>query len=813
MKRLLFLSVCFTWSALSSGQVLQPLGTGLPGQVVASYATSESFYALYDAVETPQSNDYNLAEWDGVSWKIYPGLETPEPIIPTSGTYNFHSIAYFKGEIYVGAYIANASKDAEIPVTHLYKWSKQTAKWVPEIGVVDTRNNGIIAMTVFDGRLIVAGKFQSTVNGNSVQNIAAYDGIDWTYLGTNDLDQGANGTIRSLLVVKDRLYIAGDFNRFAGDLTGNIAYYTASNGGWGGIGSPFDGEILELTSFGDHLAALGKNQNGKNEVRTFNVNWSDAVSFDSFLIAKPTTITGLSNYLLIGGEFVKNSSGSSLLRYEDGKLLFTGNRLSGNFTLGQRGQAAFVWGNFLELNTEIKYFSSLEFASGNLVGDIFFDENNNCTKDDGETGIPNEVLRVIHKQTGTSYFVVSDTKGRFTTSLPEGEYQIEHVTRRHMTNLCAQNFGTQIRNGRYSQVSLGEYMDPKIIDLGVVVKPIYPAILNAGDTIEAHLQVVNHGAKPLKNGTVHVSHALPLSDFASTPAADDYNGITAVYTISELKPFETRNILIRFKMPYNASENDQYVIEAKTGSLISSSDQFQADNISATKLTIGKRGNEGSSVIKSSDFGAEIARNNRKWSYSVDFRNTSAQTVHKAVLVDTISSQLPLRRAVLTSFYPTDAQFYISQGRILVVSFNPANLRSAEAMPSKANGWVNYDLELYDDMPVNARIFNTAYVDFDSKWVGKSSTIEVKVVNGSSQVKSIKEAPIHIFPNPSSQDFEVSWNLEEIGTSWTLVNTMGQVVLSGSVSHPTQKIGIQHIPQGVYILKGSERQTKIQILK
>lgn len=364
MKRCLTVILFMVLAPFASSQVLQPLGTGLPGRVVASYATDQAFFALYEAVETVAENDYNLAKWDGVTWTVYAGLETPEPIIPTDGEYNFHSIAYFQGNIYVGAYIANASKDAEIPVTHLYKWSETTGKWVPEIGVVDTRNNGIISMTVFDGRLIVAGKFQSTVNGNSVQNIAAFDGNEWTYLGTNNLDQGANGIIRSLMVVKDRLYIAGDFDRFAGDLTGNIAYYTASNGGWGGIGSPFDGEILELASFGNELAALGKNAQNQNEIRTFKVNWSSPINFDSFSTAKPITIAGLSDYLLIGGDFVRNSSGSSLLRYQNDQISFTGNRLSGSFKLGQRGSGAFVWGNFLEQNTDIKYFSSLEFATG-----------------------------------------------------------------------------------------------------------------------------------------------------------------------------------------------------------------------------------------------------------------------------------------------------------------------------------------------------------------------------------------------------------------------------------------------------------------
>jgi hypothetical protein len=74
-------------------QVLEPLGTGLPGRVVASYATSDEYFALYDDVSTADTTDYVLARWNGAYWSYCPGLKTPQPIIPTEGNYNFHSIA------------------------------------------------------------------------------------------------------------------------------------------------------------------------------------------------------------------------------------------------------------------------------------------------------------------------------------------------------------------------------------------------------------------------------------------------------------------------------------------------------------------------------------------------------------------------------------------------------------------------------------------------------------------------------------------------------------------------------------------------
>ena len=341
-------------------------------------------------------------------------------------------------------------------------------KWVPEVGVVDTRNNGIIAMTVFDNKLIVAGLFDNTVDGSPVQNIAAYNGSTWSYLGNSGTTQGTDGVIRSLAVVGNRLYIGGDFQTFAGTSTGNIAYYTAANGGWGGVGSPFAGEIMELGVFDGKIAALGKDALGKKKISVFQGTWGTAIGFDSFSSSEPNTLMGSGADLLIGGTFIKNGNGTSLLVYDGNSLQFTGNRITGNFTLGQRGDGAFIWGDFRELNTDIQYFSRIEPEAGNLVGDLFYDINSNCNKDDAEVGLKSKMIRLENKVSGEVLFAVTDVNGHFTTSLPAGDYTLSTIAGKHLYSVCLGNTTARIRKGVYSYVKLGQYQLPALSDLQVV---------------------------------------------------------------------------------------------------------------------------------------------------------------------------------------------------------------------------------------------------------------------------------------------------------------------------------------------------------
>ncbi len=794
-------------------QVLKPLGNGLPSRVVASFATTTEYFALFEDLTTPIPNDYTLGRWNGVMWKYYPGLTTPSPILGTMGSYNFHSVAFFNNEMYVAAYIANASRDAEVPVSHLYKWSNKDNEWQPEVGVVDTKNDGIVAMTVFDNKLIVAGRFNNTVNGKSVNNIASFDGNAWNYLGSSDLSQGADGLINALQVVGNRLYIAGDFQNFAGSYTGNIAYFTASNGGWGGVGSPFAGEITALAYFDNQLAALGKDSWNRAEVRTFKSGWSKPIDFDSFSTAQVNTIAGTPNYLLLGGDFLKDGNASSLLKYENAQLTFTGNRLQGLFTLGQRGNGAFVWGNFVEQNTDIRFFSSIESEAGNLYGALFYDLNSNCVREASETGLPNTVIRLTNKATKQNYFAVTDAEGHFSATLPEGDYAISHSPNRHMYTVCASNYATTIRAGKYSSVFLGEYMDPTTKDLEVSLKPVYGPELVAGDDIKVLMSVTNRGATKLNGPTIHINHAAGLTNFSSTPLADNYEGTEATFSLIDLMPFETRFVELNFKMPVDATETSSYPINVKTGSLFSQNDIFKNDNFDTIKLSIGKRSNGDGAVEKISSNGEKIDYKNTSWKYTVNFKNTSSTFVNKAVMVDTLSDLLPLQQVLLKSFYPTKATYSIQQGRILVVNFDPANLTSVESNPKNSGGWVEYQVDLYEKLPLNTVIPNTAMVSFDSRWEAHSNQCAVTMVDLTASTKNLNKGALLVHPNPVSHILYVEWQNKEVGSTYQIFNHLGEVVSRGEIVNNGMGIDVSNLISGIYILSTSNTTTKIQVIR
>ncbi|MFM1792513.1 MAG: hypothetical protein RLZZ252_867 [Bacteroidota bacterium] len=800
----------FLLSSLTKAQVLQPMGPALPGKVVASFASGNDYLALFDEISTPDNNDFTLARWNGVYWKYYPGLTTPPPVTTTSGTYNFHSIALYRDTIYAAAYIANAVRDADVAISHLYKWTGQY--WVPETGVVDTRNNGIISMTVFDDKLIVAGLFSNTLDGTLVQNIAAFDGNKWSYLGNSGTQQGTDGVIRSLAVSGNRLYIAGDFTKFCGTQTGNIAYYTAANGGWGGIGSPFDGEVTELAAYDGKLAAIGYNSLGKREVNVFQGTWGSPIEDDSFSIFSPTTIAGSGKQLLIGGSFVKNGSGTALLTYNGTKLQLTGNKISGTFTLGQRGTEAFIWGDFMESNTGIRNFSKIESQAGNLFGDVYYDVNTNCIKDDNEIGLRRVMVRLMNKVTGISYFALTDSSGRFSVALPAGDYTVQLNPGKHLISNCIGNSSARIREGIYSSLTLGYYQLPSIVDVEVKTLGIVPSETKPGEQVTALISVKNHGGMALTSGTLQLKHALELVNFQSNPPADNYSANEATYTLTGLKPFAETIWEVTFDLPTNAGLTDDYYIHAYTGTLLSTGDADKLDNKDSVSLGLSRRVGK-AAVTKNSLEGSKVDFRNTKWKYRVDFANVGNQMVQRAVLFDTLDAKLPLMRVNVTGFYPLNTKLSIQQGRVLVVDFPDANLAIFEANPSKAVGFVEYQLELLNPLSNGTVINNRAFVDYDSKWIGYSQNCGV-VLTDLLSVKSInKGLDVVLSPNPVSDELKVSGSAKLMGKPWIIYNASGQQIASGTMNSDVITLNTGKFSSGIYSFTVNGVAQKFQVLR
>ena len=99
-------------------------------------------------------------------------------------------------------------------------------------------NGMVYAVTVFDNKLIAGGSF-STAGSATVNNIAAWDGANWSTLGS-----GLNDTVTALTVYNGKLIAGGWFTTASGVSASRVAAWDGSS--WSPLGLGVDNVVRAL---------------------------------------------------------------------------------------------------------------------------------------------------------------------------------------------------------------------------------------------------------------------------------------------------------------------------------------------------------------------------------------------------------------------------------------------------------------------------------------------------------------------------------------------------------------------------------------
>ncbi len=113
----------------------------------------------------------------------------------------------------------------------------------------------ILALTLFNGELIAAGRFDS-VAGIPAGNIARWDGIQW-----NAMSDGFDDLVTCLEVYNGELYAGGYFHHSGTDTIYNISKWNGTNWMRLGIGWGLDNVVISMTVFNQRLI-IGGSFNG-----------------------------------------------------------------------------------------------------------------------------------------------------------------------------------------------------------------------------------------------------------------------------------------------------------------------------------------------------------------------------------------------------------------------------------------------------------------------------------------------------------------------------------------------------------------------
>ncbi|MEX1275236.1 MAG: LamG-like jellyroll fold domain-containing protein [Bacteroidota bacterium] len=131
-----------------------------------------------------------------------------------------------------------------------------TKAWSPlGTGITNGTNGEVWALAVMGSDLYVGGNF-TTAGGNTVNHIAKWNGSSWSALisSSNGIN-GINGMVTALAVIGTDLYAGGWFTTAGGIPAENIAKWDGTNWSALGNGLPAAGAINALAAMGNNLYA------------------------------------------------------------------------------------------------------------------------------------------------------------------------------------------------------------------------------------------------------------------------------------------------------------------------------------------------------------------------------------------------------------------------------------------------------------------------------------------------------------------------------------------------------------------------------
>ena len=226
----------------------------------------------------------SVAFWDGDAWHRMGNNGV--------GSVTVSDIGVYDDELYLGTESAGVAG-------RFSRWDTDAEEWEQVADV----NGQMRALCVHDDKLILGGTF-TQIDGQAIDRIAAWDGANFTPLGS-----GCDNTVAELFSDGHYLYAAGNFTTAGGVPANRIARWDGVN--WEALGDGFDAYVYALTMYEGEIIAGGNfTHSGAAEInrvaRYDGAAWQplgDGLTSGETMYYGVTALRGTTTDLYVGGEF------------------------------------------------------------------------------------------------------------------------------------------------------------------------------------------------------------------------------------------------------------------------------------------------------------------------------------------------------------------------------------------------------------------------------------------------------------------------------------------------------------------------------
>lgn len=450
----------------------------------------------------------------------------------------------------------------------------------------------------------------------------------------------------------------------------------------------------------------------------------------------------------------------------------------------------------------IDFVGNVFGSTSYLAGNVFIDDNNNCTQEVGESGTGTQLLNILTQNGNYNAYAYPNANGNYVLWADTGAYQIT-VTPPAYYNICSGGSVSQavtlVNQGDTAWANFGIIPSANVNDLKIDLTAYNIPIPNQNAAYRIHYQNVG---TTTQNATIAFDYgSYPLTLLSSSLAPTSTTGNTLSWNIANLQPFQSGDINLSFWVDSLAQLGFTYTM---AGNIFSSvNDSTPSNNTDTLTPTVLTSYDPNFKEVSAEKIEFTQLATIAPLKYTVHFQNTGAIAAAKVVVRDTLDNNLDINSLQMLGYsHVADFGMNVINGyQILTITYNNIQLPDSATDELGSHGFFKYQVSPKTTLNIGDRISNRASIYFDFNAPVLTNTVQTEVVKENTTSLILPEqAEISIYPNPANEVLFI--NCKSIKYNYMEIrNVLGQIMFESKTFSKATEIKLNNWQSGIYFLK------------
>ncbi len=461
---------------------------------------------------------------------------------------------------------------------------------------------------------------------------------------------------------------------------------------------------------------------------------------------------------------------------------------------------------------QIRFFENcgVSFDRSRLDGLVYHDENEDCSADPGESGLPQFMAHITGP--GTDIYRMTDVDGLFRNLLDSGTYEVQVAAPNSYWSLCNNNETIEVSNNIDSfELHFGAQA---VWDCPSGEIDITAPILIRCFENELFVDYCNTGTIPAEDASIEVTLDSFFNFVGSVPAPSSQNGNVLTFDLGTVGVGECGELLIIVEVSCDADISQIHCYSAQFYPDTVCIPSFVASTAYAEECQPNVGGydpNDKRGFPEGVGATNDILPN-QEMKYQIRFQNEGTWTAFNVVVEDELPEQLDISTfRPGASSHPYQLEI---EGRTLRFIFENINLPHADADEPGSHGFVNFFISQNPDLPHGTQILNSAaiYFDFNEPVITNEHlyTINTGVVN----INEVENLDFSVQPNPATDEVRIVCSREiKQGTIVQVFHANGQLILEQQISGTVSTLSLNDWSNGVYYVQLVDETTGLRNMR